>query len=140
MRRSMIVALLAALTVLAAPTALAKPPAGPVRGITAVTPSTTFTTATDDCGTYRLYDAYVTLSWSGSTRLRVYLLMPDGTRNAPGEVWLNGTGTATVTVPDVLVPEGTSGVFEAFTFQLRRKTWEVQYHLVGTQVVSFPAA
>lgn len=137
MRRSMIAALLALLVVLGVPTAAA---AGPAPGITAVTPSTTFTTATDDCGTFRLYDAYVKLTWSGSTRLMVYLLMPDGIRSAPGEVWLSGTGTATVTVPDVVVPKGTSGVFEAFTYNLRRKAWVVQSHRIGTDVVTFPAS
>lgn len=143
MKRSVIVVLVLLVAALGMPaTAWAGRAPAPLPAITAVTPSSTYVTASDSYGAFRVYDADVTLTWNGTTRVMVYLLLPDGTRRPPGELVLGGTETRTVTVPGVIVPQGTRGVFEAYALKWAspKSGWKVVSYLKSGQIVEFPAS
>lgn len=91
--------------------------------ITSVTPI--FVVAgTDDCGDYCEYKAAVTLTWNGTSRLWVSQFL-DGSRRAPGELRLTGSGTnVTVVVTGIRVEPGT-GPLVAELFVLSKRSWNL---------------
>lgn len=123
MRRSLGAIVILAMSVLGLPaTAWAGKAATPAVTITSVVPGAHSALLHDDCGYFYLYDAHVTVTWSGTHRLDVYYV-ESGLRRAPGEITLSGSGSRTVVVPGVVVLPGTSGYLQAIASKLVKRSW-----------------
>jgi hypothetical protein len=135
---SIVTAGVLAAAVASAPPALAKRPApnpGGGAAITSVVPFDTGATVSDMSGTFCVYNADVAATWTRTSRLNVYPVM-HGTRFPPGELSLKGSGSATVTVPFVLVPVGGSATLLAELTVFTPKTGG--YQVVASQSAGAP--
>lgn len=113
-------------------------PPGTAASITSVTPVATgrMLPSPAEHTSFCVYDAVITLTWEGATRLDAYPVI-GGTRMAPGDtVSLPGDGSTTVTVRNNLVPLGKSGQVEVIAGQITNGPYKVLADVMDPTVIN----